>query len=54
LIDRGARMKRQAPSGDESKSIGQAFADIALLAAADVIKAAISGGRRHVDQIRTR
>jgi len=36
--------------GDASESIGRAFSDIELLAAADVIKAAISEGRKHVDQ----
>ena len=54
--DRGSRVKKKAPGklgtigGDASESIGQAFSDIELLAAADVIKAAISEGRKHVDQ----
>jgi len=49
-------MKKQAPSrlrtssAGASEYIGKAFSDIELLAAADVIKAAISEGRKHVDQ----
>lgn len=48
-------MKKQTPKepqtgGDGVKTIGRAFSDLELLAAADVIKAAISEGRKHVDQ----
>jgi hypothetical protein len=48
-------MKKQTPKepqtgGDAVETIGQAFSDLELLAAADVIKAAISEGRKHVDQ----
>ena len=38
-----------APGDDSSKSIAKAFSDIELLAAADVIRSAISSGRKHVD-----
>jgi hypothetical protein len=34
---------------DTSKCLAQTFADIELLVAADVIKAALSEGRKHVD-----
>ena len=54
--DLGVKMKKQAPERartigtDASEYVGKAFSDIELLAAADVINAAISEGRRHVDQ----
>jgi uncharacterized protein (DUF2267 family) len=48
-------MKKQTPkepqTGDDTvETISRAFSDLELLAAADVIKAAISEGRKHVDQ----
>ena len=48
-------MKKQAPNkprlvGEDTREyVGKAFSDIELLAAADVIQAAISEGRKHVD-----
>lgn len=43
--------KRPRPIGaDTGEYIAKAFPGIELLAAADVIKAAISEGRKHVDQ----
>ena len=51
-----AMKKKQVPQkprtigGDAGESIGQAFSDIELLAAAGIVKLAIDEGRKHVDQ----
>ena len=41
--------KKRATDSDTRKYLAQAFSDIELLVAADVIKSAISEGRKHVD-----
>lgn len=47
---RNAGEKRPPAVGaDTSKYLAQVFSDVELLAAADVIKSAISAGRKHVD-----
>jgi hypothetical protein len=47
---RNARAKQAPTVGTESgKCLAQAFSDIELLVAADVIKAALAEGRKHVD-----
>ena len=43
------RKRPRAIGGDSGEYLAQAFSDIELLAAADVIKAAIDAGRKHVD-----
>jgi hypothetical protein len=40
---------KPATDADTGECLAQAFSDIELLAAADVIKSAISEGRKHVD-----
>ena len=47
---RDARAKQpRAVGADTGRYLAQAFSDIELLVAADVLKAAISEGRKHVD-----
>ncbi len=42
-------VNKPATDSDTRKYLAQAFSDIELLVAADVIKSAISEGRKHVD-----